>query len=203
MGLSDMGGRRNRMGAIVKWTAGALLLVVVMMVFSYLLTGEMFSMTSLLVTAYGFVFFLLLSIDYSIYPYYPYAWKTWDKNKRVEGIRRWKLYFLTVVFLYGLYWVRTLWLPTLWNCLDLIVNTLIFLALFGLSYGETGIKLMGRRFWRISFVLCVAFEMLSCAKFLSSPAGLWRALSLLNCSGIYVYAFQRNNLWEEKTSSKK
>lgn len=114
----------------------------------------------------------------------------------------WRIYFFLMSLIYLIFLLPRLTHPTLSGWLDVLVNTITMLALFGLAFD----KIIGfKEFWRVGFVFCVGVELFNLVKNIMGSGenfplipflAVWAVLIVPIYIATFLYAFKSEDIWQ-------
>lgn len=109
----------------------------------------------------------------------------------------WKIYFFIIALLYVMGLLGNIIKPTLSGWIDMLVNTLTLVALFGFSFNKA---ILIRKFWQLSFLVCVCIEIFNIIirlprTFMNSSTiiftSIWYLIFIPIYIAMFLYAFRR------------
>ncbi len=115
----------------------------------------------------------------------------------------WKVYFFFMSLIYFLFLRRCLNIPTFSGWVDVFINTITIVALFGLAFDK---KIAFKQLWQVGFVLSVTIELFNFIKnysnshgcSLASPCAIvWLVLIIPIYIAAFLYAFKSEGIWQE------
>lgn len=130
-------------------------------------------------------------------------------NEKGGKMILWKIYFYFMTLIYILYLFQRIINPTFVGWIDMLVNTLTLIALFGFSFNK---KTLFKKFWQAAFFVCIAIEMYNISRnlpkiFENNALVVFASVLCIMIIPIYIatfmYAFRKNALWESNQTSKK
>lgn len=89
----------------------------------------------------------------------------------------WRIYFFFMSLVYLAFFRRCLYNPTLSGWIDVFINTITIVALFGFSFEK---KIAFKQLWQVGFVLSASIELFNFVKNFLNTQGCTLASALLN-----------------------